>query len=98
MVTGTTCNVLLRDIVYGLDASFPRGYPFTNVVMVACDGLGEFCVVLRAVLFLFLNVLRPVLFLLVLYIAKVAYDYMVWVLIRRFMVWPFVLQFSSFPF
>ena len=31
--------------------SFPRGYPFTNVVMVACDGLGEFCVVLRAVLF-----------------------------------------------
>ena len=32
--------------------SFPRGCPFTNVVMVACDGLGEFCVVLRAVLFL----------------------------------------------
>ena len=38
------------------------------------------------------------LILLVLYIAKVAYDYMVWVLIRKFMVWPFVLQFSSFPF
>ena len=31
--------------------SFPRGYPFTNVVMVACDGLGEFCEVLRSVLF-----------------------------------------------
>jgi len=38
--------------------------------------------------------------LLFLYIAKVAYDYMVWFLIRSLfiMVWPFVLQFSSFPF
>ena len=46
-------------------------------------------------------VLRPVLFLLILLIlsiAKVAYDYMVWFLIRKFMVWPFVLQFSSSPF
>ena len=49
----------------------------------------------------FCEFLRPVLFLLILlilYIAKVAYDYMVWVLIRKCMVWPFVLQFSSFPF
>ena len=38
------------------------------------------------------------LILLVLSIAKVAYDDMVWFLIRKFMVWPFVLQFSSFPF
>ena len=48
--------------------------------------------------FVVFGILRPVLFLLillVLYIAKVAYDYMVWVLVRRFMV---VLQFSSFPF
>ena len=52
VVTGTTCNVLLRDIVMELDVSFPRGYPYTDVVMVACDGRGEFCVVLRAVLFL----------------------------------------------
>ncbi len=34
-----------------VDVSFLRGYPYTGVVMVACDGLGEFCVVLRAVLF-----------------------------------------------
>ena len=45
--------VLLGDIVVGVDVSFLRGYPYTGVVMVACDGLGEFCVVLRAVLFFF---------------------------------------------
>ena len=70
--------------------------------MVAVVERGEFCGVLRTVLFFgFCEFLRPVLFLLillVLYIAKVAYDYVVWVLIRKFMVWPFVLQFSSFPF
>ena len=71
--------------------------------MVAVVERGEFCWVLRAVLFFVVFVvLRPVLFLLILlvfmYIAKVGYDYMVWVLIRKFMVWPFVLQFSSFPF
>ena len=43
--------VLLGDIVVGVDVSFLRGYPYTDVVMVACDGLGEFCVVLREVLF-----------------------------------------------
>ena len=71
--------------------------------MVAVVERGEFCWVLRSVLFMwFLEFLRPVLFLLILlvfmYIAKVGYDYMVWVLIQKFMVWPFVLQFSSSPF
>ena len=66
VVTGTTCSVLLRDIVVDVDVSFLRGYPYTGVIMVACDGLGEFCVVLRAVLFFIFDILRPELFLLIL--------------------------------
>ena len=43
----------LETFVVEIDVSFLRGYPYTGVIMVACDGLREFCVVLRAVLFLF---------------------------------------------
>ena len=65
--------------------------------MVAVVERGEFCWVLRTVLFLcgFCEFLRPVLFLLillVLYIAKVACDYMVWILIRS--LWCGLLSFS----
>ena len=64
--------------------------------MVAVVERGEFCWVLRSVLFMwFLEFLRPVLFLLillVLYIAKVVYDYMVWILFRS--LWCGLLSFS----
>ena len=64
--------------------------------MVAVVERGEFCWVLRSVLFMwFLEFLRPVLFLLillVLYIAKVACDYMGWILIRS--LWCGLLSFS----
>ena len=64
--------------------------------VVAVVERGEFCGVLRRVLFCgFCEFLQPVLFLLiflVLYIAKVAYDYMVWFLIRS--LWCGLLSFS----
>ena len=63
--------------------------------VVALVERGEFCGVFRAVLFLIFGILRPELFLLILlflYIAKVAYDYMVWFLIRS--LWCGLLSFS----